>query len=119
MELYGFPVSMTWFDLLKTNFRGELMACQMLNFVGQRYKMLGKLVTVKNIRTCKGDPMALATFVDATGEAFDTVLFPQVFKNYPFQGDGVYLLLGKVTEEFGQPSLEVEKMARLGYKTLQ
>ena len=119
IELYGFPVSLTWFDLLKTNFRGELMACQMLNFVGQRYRMLGKLVTVKNFRTCKGDPMALATFVDATGEAFDTVLFPQVFKNYPFQGDGVYLLLGKITEEFGQPSLEVEKMGRLGYKTLE
>jgi DNA polymerase-3 subunit alpha len=117
MELYGFPVSLTWFDLLKTNFRGELMACQMLNFVGQRYRMLGKLVTVKNFRTCKGDPMALATFVDATGEAFDTVLFPQVFKSYPFQGDGVYLLLGKVTEEFGQASLQVEKMERLGYKS--
>jgi DNA polymerase-3 subunit alpha len=119
IELYGFPVSLTWFDLLKTNFRGELMACQMLNFVGQRYRMLGKLVTVKNFRTCKGDPMALATFIDATGEAFDTVLFPQVFKSYPFQGDGVYLLLGKVTEEFGQPSLEVEKMGRLEYKTLE
>ncbi len=119
IELYGFPVSLTWFDLLKTNFRGELMACQMLHFVGQRYRMLGKLVTVKNFRTCKGDPMALATFVDATGEAFDTVLFPQVFKSYPFQGDGVYLLLGKVTEEFGQPSLEVEKMGRLEYKTLE
>ena len=118
IELYGFPVSLTWFDLLKTSFRGELMACQMLNFVGQRYRMLGKLVTVKNFRTCKGDPMALATFIDATGEAFDTVLFPQVLKNYPFQGDGVYLLLGKVTEEFGQPSLEVEKMGRLGYKAL-
>lgn len=116
IELYGFPISLTWFDLLKTNFRGELMACQMLNFVGQRYRMLGKLVTVKNFRTCKGDPMALATFVDVTGEAFDTVLFPQVMKAWPFQGDGVYLLLGKVTEEFGQPSLEVEKMARLGYK---
>ena len=119
IELYGFPVSLTWFDLLKTSFRGELMACQMLNFVGQRYRMLGKLVTVKNFRTCKGDPMALATFIDATGEAFDTVLFPQVLKNYPFQGDGVYLLLGKVTEEFGQPSLEVEKMGRLEYKTLE
>ena len=119
IELYGFPVSLTWFDLLKTNFRGELMACQMLNFVGQRYRMLGKLVTVKNFRTCKGDPMALATFIDATGEAFDTVLFPQVFKNYPFQGDGVYLLLCKVTEEFGQPSLEIEKMGRLGYKELE
>ena len=119
IELYGFPVSLTWFDLLKTSFRGELMACQMLHFVGKRYRMLGKLVTVKNFRTCKGDPMALATFVDATGEAFDTVLFPQVLKDWPFQGDGVYLLLGKVTEEFGQPSLEVEKMGRLEYKELK
>ena len=119
IELYGFPVSLTWFDLLKTKFRGELMACQMLHFVGQRYRMLGKLVTIKNFRTCKGDPMALATFIDSTGEAFDTVHFPQALKNYPFQGDGVYLLLGKVTEEFGQPSLEVEKMARLEYKLLQ
>ena len=119
IELYGFPVSLTWFDLLKTNFRGELMACQMLNFVGQRYRMLGKLVTVKNFRTRTGEPMALATFIDATGEAFDTVLFPQVFKSYPFQGDGIYLLLGKVTEEFGQATLEVEKMGRLAYKMLK
>lgn len=78
--------------------------------------MLGKLVTIKYVRTCKGDPMALATFVDATGEPFDTVHFPQVYKTYPFQGDGVYLLLGTVTEEFGQPSLQVEKMAKMPYQ---
>jgi len=119
IELYGFPVSLTWFDLLKTNFRGELMACQMPHFVGCRYRMLGKLVTVKYVRTCKGDRMALATFIDATGEAFDTVHFPQVLQAWPFQGDGVYLILGKVTEEFGQASLEVEKMDRLGYKMLE
>ena len=119
IELYGFPVSLTWFDLLKTKFRGELMACQMLHFVGCHYRMLGKLVTVKYVRTCKGETMALATFVDATSEAFDTVHFPKVLKTWPFQGDGVYLLLGKVTEEFGQPSLEVEKMERLGYKVMQ
>ncbi|MBQ6308127.1 MAG: DNA polymerase III subunit alpha [Bacteroidales bacterium] len=118
IELYGFPVSLTWFDLLKTKFRGELMASQMLHFVGSHYRMLGKLVTVKYVRTCKGDTMALGNFVDVTGEAFDTVHFPQVLKAWPFQGDGVYLLLGKVTEEFGQPSLEVEKMGRLEYKEL-
>ena len=118
IELYGFPVSLTWFDLLKTKFRGELMASQMLHFVGSHYRMLGKLVTVKYVRTCKGDTMALGTFVDVTGEAFDTVHFPQTLKAWPFQGDGVYLLLGKVTEEFGQPSLEVEKMGRLEYKEL-
>ena len=95
------------------------MACQMLHFAESHHRMLGKLVTVKYFQTCKGDIMALATFVDATGEAFDTVHFPQVLKSWPFQGDGVYLLLGKVTEEFGQPSLEVEKMSRLEYKTLE
>ena len=116
IELFGFPVSVTWFDLLQTSFRGELMASQMLHFVGKRCRMLGKLVTVKYVRTCKGDPMVLGTFVDCNGEAFDTVHFPEVFKNWPFQGDGVYLLLGKVTEEFGQPSLEVEKMAKMPYK---
>ena len=116
IELFGFPVSITWFDLLQTSFRGELMASQMLHFVGKRCRMLGKLVTVKYVRTCKGDSMALGTFVDCNGEAFDTVQFPEVFKNWPFQGDGVYLLLGKVTEEFGQPSLEVEKMAKMPYK---
>ena len=116
IELFGFPVSITWFDLLQTSFRGELMGSQMLRFVGKRCRMLGKLVTVKYVRTCKGDPMALGTFVDCNGEAFDTVHFPEVFKSWPFQGDGVYLLLGKVTEEFGQPSLEVEKMAKMPYK---
>ncbi len=119
IELYGFPISLTWFDLLKTKFRGELMASQMLYFVGKCYRMLGKLVTVKYVRTSKGDTMALGTFVDVTGEAFDTVHFPQALKAWPFQGDGVYLLLGKVTEEFGHPSLEVEKMDRMGYKTLE
>lgn len=116
IELYGFPVSITWFDLLQTSFRGELMAVQMLRVVGKRYRMLGKLVTIKYVRTCKGDSMALGTFIDCNGEAFDTVHFPQVLKSYPFQGDGVYLLLGKVTEEFGHPTLEVEKMARMPYK---
>lgn len=116
IELYGFPVTLTWFDLLETKFRGELMAVQMLRFVGRRFRMLGKLVTIKYVHTCKGDPMAMATFVDATGEAFDTVHFPQAYKAYPFQGDGVYLLLGVVTEEFEQPSLQVEKMAKMPYK---
>ncbi len=118
IELYGFPVTMSWFDLLETSFRGELMAVQMLPFKGRRFRMLGKLITIKYVRTCKGEPMALGTFVDATGEPFDTVHFPQVFKGYPFQGDGVYLLLGLVTEEFGQPSLQVEKMAKMPYKTV-
>ena len=37
----------------------------------------------------------------------------QSLKNYPFKGSGTYLILGKVVEEFGFPSLEVEKLAKL------
>ena len=117
LELYGFPVTMTWFDLLQTRFRGELMACQMLQAVGRCCRMLGKLVTVKWVRTCKGERMAMGAFVDATGVCFDTVHFPQVLNAYPFQGDGVYLLLGVVSEEFGQATLEVQKMALMPYQS--
>ena len=116
VELYGFPVSLTWFDMLQTRFRGELMSVQMIHFVGKRYRMLGKLVTIKFVHTGKGELMAMGAFVDCTGESFDTVHFPLSLKTYPFQGDGVYLLYGKVTEEFGQPVLEVEKMAKMEYQ---
>lgn len=116
IELYGFPVTMSAFDLLQTCFRGELMAAQMEQHEGATFRMLGRLVSVKPVRTSKGEPMAMGAFIDWKGDFFDTVLFPNVLKAYPFQGDGIYLMLGKVTMDFGQPSLEVEKMARMPYR---
>ena len=117
MELYGFPISLSWFDLLQTKFRGEMMATQMPRFVGRCCRMLGKIVTRKLVRTCKGELMAMGTFMDATGEVFDTVHFPQTLKEWPFQGDGVYLLLGKITDDFGHATLEVQKMAMMPYQS--
>jgi len=61
--------------------------------------------------------MHFASFLDHTGEFFDTTHFPQSLKHYPFKGYGVYLILGKVVEEFGFPSIEVEKMAKLPIKS--
>jgi len=113
IELIGFPVSMSDFDMLVTTFRGEVMACNMLQQTGKRCRMLGKLVTVKYVKTVKGELMHFGTFVDHTGELFDTVHFPPTLKAYPFQGAGMYLLYGKVVEEFGYPMMEVEKMARM------
>ncbi|HEY4786617.1 MAG TPA: hypothetical protein VIH57_11235, partial [Bacteroidales bacterium] len=55
-------------------------------------------------------------FIDIHGEFFDTVHFPDSLKKYPFTGYGVYLLEGKVVEEFGFPSIEIQKMARLPYQ---
>ncbi|NCU37381.1 DNA polymerase III subunit alpha, partial [Candidatus Falkowbacteria bacterium] len=45
IELIGFPVTITYFDLLKTNFRGEIKAREMLIHVGKTVRMLGQLVT--------------------------------------------------------------------------
>lgn len=116
IELIGFPVSMTAFDLLQTKFRGEIMAKEMMNYLGRTVRMLGRLVTIKYVRTVRKEIMHFGTFTDVQGEFFDTVHFPPSLKNYPFRGDGIYLVLGKVVEEFGFPSLEVEKMAKMPFQ---
>ncbi|MFC2116675.1 DNA polymerase III subunit alpha, partial [Bacteroidota bacterium] len=101
------------FDLLQTSFRGELMARDLMKFVGKKVRMLGNLVTIKNVKTVKKEWMHFAAFLDSQGEFFDTVHFPKSLKNYPFRGYGVYLILGEVTEELGFPGITVEKLAKL------
>lgn len=116
IELFGFPVTLTWFDMLKTRFRGEVFAKNMMQNVGNQYRMLGRLVSLKYVKTCKGDLMHFANFLDANGDVFDATIFPNVLKMYPFQGDGIYLMLGKIVEEFGHPSIEVQKIAKMEIK---
>jgi DNA-directed DNA polymerase III PolC len=115
-ELLGFPVSMSWFDMLITTFRGETMASGMLARTGAKVRMVGHLVTVKYIKTVKGEWMNFGCFIDYEGNYFDTTHFSCSLKEYPFKGSGTYLISGKVTEEFGHPSVEVEKLARLPVK---
>lgn len=113
IELLGFPVTMTYFDLLKTGFRGQCTAKELPNTIGKRIRMMGVYVTHKPIATKTGKAMAFGTFTDMNGDYFDTTNFPPCLARYPFTGVGVYLILGKVVEEFGFPSIEVEKMARM------
>ena len=116
IELFGFPVTMSWFDMLETNFRGEVAAHEMSTYTGKKVRMVGHLVTVKYIKTIKNDWMNFGCFIDSEGNFFDTTHFSQSLQNWPFKGSGTYLILGKVVEEFGFPSLEVEKMAKLPVK---
>ena len=113
LELLGFPVTMTFFDLLQTRWRSPVHARNLAEYDGQTVKMLGLLVTIKYVRTTKADIMHFGCFLDPYGEFFDTVHFPDSLREYPFKGRGVYLLLGKVTTEFGHPSLEIHKMAKM------
>lgn len=117
IELLGFPVSMSYFDMLKTNFRGEILSRDLMKHLGRKVRMVGNLATIKNVITIKKEYMHFGTFLDYEGEFFDTVHFPASLKQYPFRGPGIYLILGKVVQEFGFPSVEVEKMAKLGVTT--
>ncbi len=116
MELLGFPVTLSAFDLLKTDFRGEVKAKELVHYVGKKVRMVGNLVTIKYVTTVKRDMMNFGTFLDDEGNFFDTTHFSDSLSRYPFRGKGVYLILGRVVEEFGFPSLEVEKLARLEYR---
>ncbi len=116
IELLGFPVTISWFDMLMTSFRGEVKARNMLMYKGRKVRMVGHLVTIKYIRTIKGDMMNFGCFIDSEGNYFDTTHFSSSLANYPFKGSGTYLILGTIVEEFGFPSVEVEKLAKLPVK---
>ena len=109
IELFGFPVTLSWFDMLQTTFRGEVMASQLTTNVGKTVRMVGVLVTIKYVKTVKNERMYFATFIDNEGELFDTVHFPDSLRKYSFKGHGVYLLLGKVADEFGYAFVVVKK----------
>jgi error-prone DNA polymerase len=119
MELLGFPLTLSRFDMLKTPYRGDTRASHLMGKVGQRVRMVGDLVTIKYVHTVKREWMHFGCFFDQHGEFFDTVHFPPSLKKYPFTGQGVYLIEGKVVEEFGYPSVEVEKLGRLPFKVDQ
>jgi DNA-directed DNA polymerase III PolC len=113
LELLGFPLSMSHFDLLETEFRGEVMANDLVNHVGQIVKMVGLYVTEKTVHTKNNQNMWFGNFLDADGNFFNTVHFPNTTPAYPFRGAGCYLVLGKVVEEYGFQSLEVKRFAKL------
>jgi len=114
IELLGFPISFTPFEILKTNYRGDVFANDLPNSHGKVVKMLAYLISRKQVPTVKGT-MYFGTWIDVKGNYFDSTHFPQELKAYPFQGGGCYLLLGKVQVDFSFPSLEIMKMAKLPF----
>jgi DNA polymerase-3 subunit alpha len=113
LELLGFPLSMFLFDLLETEYRGEINASDLSNHIGQVVKMVGQYVCEKTVHTKLGQNMWFGTFLDPEGNFFDTTHFPNTTPSYPFRGAGCYLIMGKVVEDFGFPSIEVIKFGKL------
>jgi DNA polymerase-3 subunit alpha len=113
MELLGFTITKSEFDLLKTSFRGGIRASEMKLYKGDTVRILGELVCVKPLKTSKGEYMCFGTFYDPDYAFFDTTHFPQSLKQYPIDGRGVYLIEGKVAEEFGYYTIEVNRCSKL------
>ena len=116
MELIGFAVSGSLFDLARSDYRGEVAAADLLAHEGQTVRMVGDFVAEKTVRTKRGDFMKFGTFLDASGVFFDTVHFSQSLRPYPLRGAGLYLIEGRVVAEFGCPSLEVVRCGKMPLK---
>ncbi|ROI14961.1 DNA polymerase III subunit alpha [Epilithonimonas hominis] len=114
IEILGFPVSVSPFDLLQTKYRGSVMAKDLTKYHKKQVKMLAYLISRKHVPTKKGT-MFFGTWIDAEGEYFDTAHFPDNLSQYPFQGGGCYLLLGTVEVDFHFPTLTILKMAKMPF----
>ncbi|MBK1439818.1 DNA polymerase III subunit alpha [Parapedobacter sp. ISTM3] len=116
MELIGFGVSGTLFDLAESEYRALPLAKDLPNLSGKTVWIAGDLVAEKFVRTKNGEMMKFGTFLDSQGDFFDTVHFPKFLQAYPLRGAGIYIVEGTVTLEFGVPSVAVTKCQRMTLK---
>lgn len=114
IEFLDFPVSVTPFNLLKTSFRGDVMARDLTKHHKKTVRMLAYLISRKHVPTKRGD-MYFGTWIDREGEFFDTAHFADCLRNYPFQGGGCYLLLGKVEVDYHFPTITISKMVKMPF----
>ena len=120
IELLGFPVSYSPFDLIEEEEQNlpELTAKELKEKIGKRVSIAGYRVHIKPTKTSNGKAMRFGTFIDKKGYWIDTVLFPDAVAKLRHIGPGCYLIKGIVTEEFGHISLEVNDLKRYNNKVL-
>lgn len=114
IEILGFTVSLSPFELLKTTYRGDIMTSQLLDNYKKTVRMLAYLVSTKQVPTKNGD-MYFGTWIDYKGDYFDTAHFATSLKKYPFKGGGCYLLLGQVEVDFHFPTIVISKMEKMPF----
>lgn len=113
LELFGFTLGDPFDLVADPSSLPKLLAGDLAGRMGEHVTIAGYLVTAKLTSTSKRERMYFGTFLDRAGRWIDTVHFPDVAQRYPFRGRGVYLITGKVVEEFDFVSLEVSGMERV------
>jgi DNA polymerase-3 subunit alpha/error-prone DNA polymerase len=114
IEILGFPVSCSPFDLLQTNYQSVVVAKNLTDYLKKEVKLLAYLVSIKQVPTKMG-MMFFGTWIDCNGDYFDTAHFPKSLINYSFKGGGCYLLLGTVEVDYHFPTITISKMAKMPF----
>lgn len=114
IEILGFPLCNP-FHLIKDPLTSLLTTLDMLEYNNKHMTIYGYLVTIKHVKTSRGQLMYFGTFIDKEGHWLDTVHFPKARTEYPIRGHGIYRLTGKVINEFDFLSLEVNTMVKIPY----
>ncbi len=114
IELLGFPLCSP-FDLVAEKTSGDILTEQLRQYMHKTVRILGYYVARKNVMTVQRKLMNFGTWLDKKGRFFDSVHFPPQLARSPFRGKGVYLIIGKVVEDFGFPSIEVSRMEKVPF----
>ncbi len=116
IELLGFPLENA-FDLVNDDLSKYVLSRDLPAHLGREASILGYLICTKEEFTVKREVMFFGTFLDSAGDWLDTVHFPDVNRKYPIEDNGFYSMRGKVVEEFGVFSVEVQYLKKMGIKS--
>ena len=83
-------------------------------YVGQKVTLAAWSITGKEVLTKQGDPMEFVSFEDETA-TFETTFFPKAYQRFCqiLDMNRAYLLTGRVEEQYGAVSVNVEQIQRL------
>ena len=115
LEIMGFTLSNPFY-LVDDDTSKYILSGDFKNHIGKIVTCLVYFIAHKHVVTKNNDAMYFGTFVDKNLDWIDTVHFPDVAKKYPINNSGFYRIKGKVVEDFGVESIEVQTMFKVGYK---
>jgi DNA polymerase-3 subunit alpha len=109
LEILGFPLKNP-FQFVRERLPQYLRCDQFDRYEARQVSTVGYLVCTKDVRAKGGKLMQFGTFMSPELLLFDTIHFPQSLQKYPITGRGIYRLDGKISLDFGVPTLEVQKL---------
>lgn len=115
MEILGFTLSNP-FELVEDDPDKYISSIDLHLHLHKKVNCLVYFIAHKHVITKTNDAMYFGTFVDKNLDWIDTVHFPDVARKYPINSSGFYRITGKVVEDFGVNSIEVQTIFKVGYK---